>query len=555
MDIFEATVSIATETYNVSIFIQAFIPDVRSYGSATQEIRERLEREVLFLESFKTLFFEKEGALSRYEDLPAILTHDVRNILTGLRKSLAEYGLLAVKHGLILAEPRASSSLDRADPMELSESNGFRNDLKVKMKEIKKNIAPVDWALFDKDKINKVLAEYAEETRRLRQVMELMLLTLAAFGGISRQDLARSKDAANLRLQKAAQRQLRVESLPPVAYGALSGQLINIPLNDSRDIGPYIDEYLDPNGFGSTKVVVETRYYNDALALATEEEDEGTVTLLKEPIRSLAWLLSGSSLVSDTDQYESSMSTLHCIGFLDQPDNYRSMLLYQLPQSSISDSDVQTLYQFINGTDVSELPKPLLGDRFFLAYTLASTVFSLHSSGWVHKNIWPHGILIFPSATEHMRMTPYLVGWGLARRLEVGTELKEDLMLEPNIYRHPLRYEEPRTPYVNIHDIYALGVVLLEIGLWRTMSHLFSSAIAKSRVIGKLPPVQLKHEKLMEYARSLRLKQEMGAKYAKAVERCLCGDFEVEDDDRRGIALSVQFRALVIDVLASGISL
>ena len=57
--------------------------------------------------------------------------------------------------------------------------------------------------------------------------MELMLLTLAAFGGVSRHDLAENKDAINLRLQRVAQRQLWALSLPPIDFGALPGQLAN----------------------------------------------------------------------------------------------------------------------------------------------------------------------------------------------------------------------------------------------------------------------------------------------------------------------------------------
>jgi hypothetical protein len=33
-----------------------------------------------------------------------------------------------------------------------------------------------------------------------------------------------------------------------------------------------------------------------------------------------------------------------------------------------------------------------------------------------------------------------------------------------NVYRHPARQGKPDKPFAKIHDIYALGVVLLEIG-------------------------------------------------------------------------------------------
>ena len=162
---------------------------------------------------------------------------------------------------------------------------------------------------------------------------------------------------------------------------------------------------------------------------------------------------------------------------------------------------------------------------------------------------------MLPASTERMPAIPYLVGWGLARRLEDGTELNEDLMLEPNIYRHPLRYNKPRAPYINSHDIYALEVVLLEIGLWETISYIFSGVIQRSRSRGELPPVMLKHNRLLEMARSQKLRQEMGERYARAVERCLSGDFEMKNNDDKEVALSVKFWKLVVDEFAYGTKL
>jgi len=39
--------------------------------------------------------------------------------------------------------------------------------------------------------------------------------------------------------------------------------------------------------------------------------------------------------------------------------------------------------------------------------------------------------------------------------------------MENNIYRHPERQGKPQTTFKTIHDLSALGIVLLEIGLWK----------------------------------------------------------------------------------------
>lgn len=42
----------------------------------------------------------------------------------------------------------------------------------------------------------------------------------------------------------------------------------------------------------------------------------------------------------------------------------------------------------------------------------------------------------------------------------------EDKCLARDIYRHPDRQQSPTQPFSKLHDIYALGVVLLEIGAY-----------------------------------------------------------------------------------------
>jgi hypothetical protein len=64
------------------------------------------------------------------------------------------------------------------------------------------------------------------------------------------------------------------------------------------------------------------------------------------------------------------------------------------------------------------------------------------------------------------------------------------------------------------HDIYALGVVLLEIGLWRTLSTQFAEPIARVSGNGILPTDASTFSQLSEPAGSDELKQDMGIEYA-----------------------------------------
>ncbi|KAF4540152.1 Het-s domain protein [Lasiodiplodia theobromae] len=64
------------------------------------------------------------------------------------------------------------------------------------------------------------------------------------------------------------------------------------------------------------------------------------------------------------------------------------------------------------------------------------------------------------------------------------TKYDFDNDLERNLYRHPDRQGRPKTSFSKLHDIYALGVVLLEIGLWEMALSLYQ------RAARRLPPGQ-----------------------------------------------------------------
>jgi hypothetical protein len=51
--------------------------------------------------------------------------------------------------------------------------------------------------------------------------------------------------------------------------------------------------------------------------------------------------------------------------------------------------------------------------------------------------------------------------------MDSASSFNVDTNIFRNIYRHPRRWGVPTESFNAIHDIYALGVVLLEIGMWR----------------------------------------------------------------------------------------
>jgi hypothetical protein len=107
-----------------------------------------------------------------------------------------------------------------------------------------------------------------------------------------------------------------------------------------------------------------------------------------------------------------------------------------------------------------------LDDRFRLARLLARSVSFLHSSRIVHKNITPETILLLQDASSDALDAPFLIGFEKFRFAEGRTYMTGDPFWEKNMYRHPRRQGElPEEEYKMQHDIYSLGVCLLEIGL------------------------------------------------------------------------------------------
>jgi serine/threonine protein kinase len=118
-----------------------------------------------------------------------------------------------------------------------------------------------------------------------------------------------------------------------------------------------------------------------------------------------------------------------------------------------------------------------LDDRFRLARLLARSVSFLHSSQIVHKNIVPETVILLTDPSTGLE-TPFLVGFEKFRQAGSRTYMSGDTFWEKNLYRHPKRQGElPEEEYKMQHDIYSLGVCLLEIGLGTSFVHYEATSV------------------------------------------------------------------------------
>jgi hypothetical protein len=221
-----------------------------------------------------------------------------------------------------------------------------------------------------------------------------------------------------------------------------------------------------------------------------------------------------------------------------------------------------------------------LTDRFALARQTAVAVSYVHLYGYVHKNIRPETIFLChprpPETIPEVEGTSSaeagtaaseiaaLAGFDVLRESEGRTSRRGDDDWEKNLYRHPQRQGwSLNVDYEMRHDIYSLGVCLLEIGLWESFVEYAAGPEASSAPLpgpglggpaGGMSGTELLkapervRDRLLWLARG-PLRRKMGTSYGRVVETCLTcldkdnvdfGDEkEFQDDD--GVAVGVRY--------------
>lgn len=201
-----------------------------------------------------------------------------------------------------------------------------------------------------------------------------------------------------------------------------------------------------------------------------------------------------------------------------------------------------------------------LSGRFDIARELVKAVNYVHTFGFVHKAIRPESFLASTPDGGHTHSL-FLVGFENFRREDGWTQRRGDSAPDRNLYRHPSRQGAcPHEDFVMQHDIYSLGVCLLEIGLWQSffaygpqdgtpiLTELpgLEPGIAADQV-GHFVQMRAK-DSLLQLAQT-HLPRLMGTRYAEIVTICLTcldpgntdfGD-AAEFHDEDGIQVGVRY--------------
>jgi serine/threonine protein kinase len=280
--------------------------------------------------------------------------------------------------------------------------------------------------------------------------------------------------------------------------------------------------------------------------------------------------------------------SLACLGFLKDPRSGRYAYLFDPPSfaapgilvSGTSKDAVNPAFSMKSMHQLLSLPmlRPSLNGRLKIATSLTETVLQLHTAGWLHKCIRPDNILFFVSSAKAWDSTDeeplvYLSGYEYARA-DNPLEATEDpsMLRHARMYRHPLSLGQGRASFTKRFDLYSLGCVLLEIGVWMPLQTILLLWLRHESGEVKDRPAKMSTGSTLEarddaefysmFGEKQRLLDEtgrgsiyaelnfnMGTAYAQAVMRCLQAGPYVKrgvDDEDFNDSLDIQENSLAI---------
>lgn len=252
-----------------------------------------------------------------------------------------------------------------------------------------------------------------------------------------------------------------------------------------------------------------------------------------------------------------------CVGFRGDPRTRKLQLLLRTNRRTQSIHSLRALL-------LNNNPGYTLNERIELAQMVTTAVFYTHSYRYVHKNIRPSTIVCITEregfeleAESNLKGaqlrsflprklgTPLLVGYGDARMESASSRrTKEEHLLE-EVYCHPSRRgSTPAKKHTFLHDVYSLGVVLIEIGLWNSFwvpnddpsnwapSHKDDADdwVPNKKAYPEFDPNNLSPQDMQRWFEAVArdaLPRKVGQRYADVVIKCLTG-FERGSEDATG---------------------
>lgn len=535
-----------TLSYSGALLAWATFQDALNYDDASADLVVRLE-----VERFRLQTWGKNAGLPSSLDaalhpIHTLLGERLRRIETLFSDAAAvtnAFGLSAAESTRIRSEKVHSVLAGMAASMR---SVGLKPDMEEKIKELDKpGLAKrVCWTLTSKSKFSTLVAglethidklnALLTETQRRSVRDDWTRINIVIVGNIPEGQLdfvkqalrqdgtghAASSSIAPIE-QLVEKKAISVRKYIPSASGPRSLQLLNLldfklPHNfsaGSRFLAAAYPSILGKVGRGP--FLLEKKQYDPDITYQDKE-------LLKARLQRLILLLSSPK--------SADFRTFRAVGYCNDVNNCCWWLVFHFPISDDT-SSISAGSQPLSLSQLFPLPlKPPLEQRLHLASQLSKTLAELYNSGWMHKGIRSSNILfpvahddsgssaikqLSPEQHQATLSSPFVAGFEYSRQDSEAATIDSGQLLRTitaAIYRHPDYQGAAASGYRTRYDIYAFGLVLLEIALWVPLSTLLDEKVSeekarKARKQGAPPAVWLSPK--MDYfhkAEALELK-------------------------------------------------
>jgi hypothetical protein len=204
-----------------------------------------------------------------------------------------------------------------------------------------------------------------------------------------------------------------------------------------------------------------------------------------------------------------------------------------------------TLLKLLSGG----VQKPSLTTRIRIARAVATSIWYLHATNWLHKGLRSENVVCgcgssATNTTTTMTMTmtmtmtttamridirnekPFLYGFNYSRPTNPGEETERPVEnLLHDIYRHPkVQFDVPRegrSGFNKLHDVYSLGVALFKIAVWKPVYKVLGVNGGHGAI--KASAAKSVESRLLAAENIAFLEAEAGDAIASAVWACLDG--------------------------------
>lgn len=549
-----ASVSLVQTLFHAYKAINTTICDVKGAREDKDRLASRIEAErTITKHLFDLLFsgFTANSPESRclYLDLDAASRTAIYNILRQFVKVVQKHALPL--EGLGIPEILADSNKTHLflPPSTPGPNIDDTSEALKAPSSIQKNSedtlrSRLRWAFRQKARLEEFIAEFELWNRKTTQVVELHLLRYQVVSVLERKTSLYPNSEVSVHIQRLGlddaleAQSIALQSREDTAEFATRHQEVKDfkrPWTDLRLLGrPRTDRATELGKVDGCPVLVDFKIYRGASSP-------------EEKMKSAKRLNQLASILEYLNRLEKAIP--RCLCWMDGPDEGAYMLVFQIP----SDLEPRPISLLDALPDSSVSSGPPLEQRLRLAFRLAATVSRIHGVSWLHKNLRSENIIFYRKKAQaaSIEQTPsesdipeewFLYGFEYSRPVSDSTSTQLDRNIERNVYRHPQRWGIPTGSFSPLHDIYALGVILLELGMWRRATSLL-------RTSDRTYPDPYKVHLALVRRATEHLGFSAGSSYREIVLRCLNLQSHSTEDGNQFLLFTQKIREQVVEEL------